>query len=137
MELSVKQEAVLALKERILYKLRKVFHKFDGARYSFRNKLKEPPNIYSPDLFAKRVQPYVFVGLELRENSFKPNVVDFIKALVPVLDSFEFNDLIDNSPNSYRAVLSKNNITAILTLVHDKGLVMASYIEVFSEDIYD
>ena len=136
MELSVKQEAVLSLKERLLYKLRKVFHKFDGARYSFRNKLKEP-NVYRPDLFAKRIHPYVFVGLELRQNSFKPSVVDFIKELVPVLYSFEFNDLIDTSPNSYKAVLSKDNMTAIITLVHDKGLVVATYIEVFSEDIYD
>lgn len=136
MELSAKQESVLALKERLLYKLRKVFHKFDGARYSFRNKLGSG-SVYRPDLFIKRVHPYVFVGLELRETSFKPNVVEFLKELNPVLASFEFNDLIDTSPNSYKAVLSKDNLTSILTLVHDKGYVMATYLEVFSEDIYD
>lgn len=136
MELSAKQEAVLSLKERLLYKLRKTFHKFEGSRYSFRNKLQEP-NLYKPELFSKRVHPYVFVGLELRLNSAKPNVLEFLKELEPVLNKFQFSTIADTSPNSYKAVLSANGLSAILTVIHDKGIVLATYLEVFSEDIYD
>ena len=136
MELNPKQEAVLVLKDRLLYKLRKLFHKFDGARYSFRNKLPEP-NLYTPELFIRRVHPYVFVGLELRELSTRPSILEFLKELNPMLDSFGFNEIIDTSPNSYKAVLLKDNLTSMVTLVHDKGSVMAVYLEVFSEDVYD
>lgn len=136
MELNPKQDAVLVQKDRILYKLRKLFHKFEGCRYSFRNKLPEP-NLYRPDLFSKRVHPYVFVGLELRPTSTKPSVLDFLKELNPLLEKFEFSSTIDASPNSYKSVATKNNITSVVTLVHDKGAVMAIYLEVFSEDIYD
>lgn len=136
MELSQKHEAVLVLKDRLLYKLRKLIHKFEGARYSFRNKLPEP-NLYTPDLFAKRVHPYVFVGLELRPTSVKPSTLKFIEALALMLKPLEFNDIMDTGPNSYKAVFLNNGITAIITIVHDKGFVQATYLEVFSEDIYD
>lgn len=136
MELSSKHEAVLVLKDRLLYKLRKLFHKFEGSRYSFRNKLPEP-NLYKPELFAKRVHPYVFVGLELRPNSAKPVTIKFVEALDTVLSKLGFNELIDTGPSSYKAVFSDRGITAIVTLVHDKGSVQATYLEVFSEDIYD
>lgn len=136
MELNLKQETVLVQKDRLLYKLRKLFHKFEGCRYSFRNKLPEP-NLYRPDLFVKRVHPYVFVGLELRATSYKPNVAEFLKELNPLLKKFEFNDTIDTSPNSYKAVAMNGDITSVVTIVHNKGAVMALYLEVFSEDIYD
>lgn len=136
MELSQKHEAVLVLKDRLLYKLRKLFHKFEGARYSFRNKLPEP-NLYTPELFAKRVHPYVFVGLELRPSSVKPSTLAFVETLEPVLKALVFNELVDTGPSSYKAVFLNNGITAIITIVHDKGFVQATYLEVFSEDIYD